>query len=314
MAKLYSDISQCTGATPLVRINHIAPPNSRIFAKLESRNPGNSVKCRIAAGMIYAAEKSGALFTGKELIESTSGNTGIALAYLATARGYPITLTMPNSMSLERRKLLKALGANLVLTDSRHGMRGAIEKAQRLVAESPERYVMLQQFENPANPKAHLTTTGPEIWRDTGGEVDVLVAGVGTGGTISGTSHYIKHVQKKKIISIAVEPEDSPLISQALNNQPLTPRPHKIQGIGPNFIPQNLDLSIIDFAFSVSNSDAINMSRRLMKEEGILAGISSGAAMCAAVSIATKDRFVDKNIVVILPDSGERYLSTAYFS
>ncbi|MBL4608820.1 MAG: pyridoxal-phosphate dependent enzyme, partial [Pseudomonadales bacterium] len=242
-----------------------------------------------------------------------SGNTGIALALVAAARGYPLTLTMPNSMSLERRKLLKALGAHLILTDSRFGMKGAIDKAQALVDKEPDRYIMLQQFDNPANPKIHELTTGPEIWDDTEGSIDVLVAGVGTGGTISGVSRYIKNTCNKAIQSIAVEPEDSPLIAQSLRKQPLTPRPHKIQGIGANFIPGNLDLAMVDRAIGVSNKDAMDMSHRLMREEGILAGISSGAAMYAAVQIAEEKASENKVIVVILPDSGERYLSSALF-
>ena len=314
MAKLYSDNSQSVGNTPLVRINHINPQGSTMYVKLESRNPSNSIKCRIGANMIKAAEKSGALFPGKELVEPTSGNTGIALAFVAAARGYPLTLTMPNSMSLERRKLLKALGANLILTDSRYGMKGSIEKAQALLETEPDRYVMLQQFNNPANPEIHELTTGPEIWKDTQGSIDVLVAGVGTGGTISGISRYIKNTRKKPIHSVAVEPEDSPLIRQSLLGQPLTPRPHKIQGIGANFIPGNLDLTMVDRAIGVSNKDAIDMSHRLMREEGILAGISSGAAMYAAMKLVIDEKLIDKVIVVILPDSSERYLSSPLFS
>lgn len=313
MPKLYADNSLSTGGTPLVRINHIGPTGSTILAKLESRNPSNSIKCRIGANMIRAAENNGTLHAGKELVEPTSGNTGIALAFVAAAKGYPLTLTMPNSMSLERRKLLKALGAKLILTDSRFGMKGAIEKAQSLFEMEPERYVLLQQFDNPANPEIHELTTGPEIWEDTNGSIDVLVAGVGTGGTISGISRYIKNTQKKAIQSIAVEPEDSPLIAQSLRKQPLTARPHKIQGIGANFIPGNLDLSIIDKAVGIGNKEAMDMSHRLMREEGILAGISSGAAMCAAIQIAEEKTFENKVIVVILPDSGERYLSSALF-
>ncbi|MBV1872687.1 MAG: cysteine synthase A [Gammaproteobacteria bacterium] len=313
MAKLYSDNSLTVGNTPLVRINHINPPGSTIYVKLESRNPSNSIKCRIGANMIKAAEENGSLWPGKELVEPTSGNTGIALAFVAAARGYPLTLTMPNSMSLERRKLLKALGARLVLTDSRYGMKGAIDKAEALVSSEPERYTMLQQFENPANPEIHELTTGPEIWNDTKGAIDVLVAGVGTGGTITGVSRYIKNTQKKRIQSIAVEPEDSPLIGQSLMGQPLTPRPHKIQGIGANFIPKNLDLGMIDKAIGASNARAIDTSHRLMKEEGILAGISSGAAMSVAIDIANDDNYRNKVLVVILPDSSERYLSSPLF-
>ena len=314
MPEFFNDNSQTIGRTPLVSINRLAPRGAKIFAKLESRNPTNSVKARIGANMIWRAEKSGLLFAGKELVEPTSGNTGIALAFVAAARGYPITLTMPNSMSLERRKLLKALGARLILTDSRLGMKGAVDKARELSLAEPDKYVLLQQFENPANPEIHEKTTGPEIWEDTRGSIDILVAGVGTGGTITGISRYIKNNQKKAILSIAVEPENSPLISQTLHRQPLIATPHKIQGIGANFIPENLDITLVDHAEQVSNADALEMSKRLMREEGIMAGISSGAALVAAIRLAENKKHQNKVIVVVFPDSSERYLSTPLFT
>ncbi|MDH2436060.1 cysteine synthase A [Pokkaliibacter sp. MBI-7] len=306
---LYADNSLTIGHTPLVRINRLT--KARVYAKLESRNPAGSVKCRIGASMVWEAEKSGALKPGMELVEPTSGNTGIALAFVAASRGYTITLTMPASMSLERRKVLKALGANLVLTEPAKGMKGAIEKARELVEEQPGKRLMLQQFENPANPKIHEETTGPEIWADTEGNIDVLVAGVGTGGTISGTSRFIK--QHKAITSVAVEPVDSPVITQQLQGQEIKPAPHKIQGIGAGFVPKNLDLNIVDRVEQVTNDEAIAMARRLMQEEGILAGISCGAAMAAAIRLAEQPEFADKTFVVILPDSGERYLSSVLF-
>ena len=312
MSKIFSDNSQAIGNTPLVRLNNVTTGN--VFAKIESRNPSFSVKCRIGANMIAAAEKDGTLTKDVELVEATSGNTGIALAFVAAARGYKITLTMPNTMSVERRKLLKALGANLVLTDGALGMKGAINKAEELGASTTGKYLVLRQFENPANPQIHVETTGPEIWNDTDGEIDVFVAGVGTGGTISGVSRYIKEIQGKAITSVAVEPTDSPVISQTLAGEDVKPGPHKIQGIGAGFIPKNLDMSLIDRAEQVSNEDAISMARRLMEEEGILAGISSGAAVVAAARLAAEPEFKDKNIVVILPSSGERYLSTALFA
>lgn len=312
MSKIFSDNSQTIGNTPLVRLNHVTTRN--VFAKVESRNPSFSVKCRIGASMIWEAEKNGTLTKDVELVEATSGNTGIALAFVAAARGYKITLTMPNTMSIERRKLLKALGATLILTDGALGMKGAINKAEELAASAPGKYLVLRQFENPANPLIHEQTTGPEIWNDTDGEIDVFVAGVGTGGTISGVSRYIKQTQGKAIISVAVEPTDSPVITQTLAGQDLKPGPHKIQGIGAGFIPKNLDLSVIDRVEQVSNDDAIEMARRLMEEEGILAGISSGAAVVAACRLAEEPEFQNKNIVVILPSSGERYLSTALFA
>ncbi|GAA4501765.1 cysteine synthase A [Pseudaeromonas paramecii] len=311
MSKIYEDNSLTIGHTPLVKLNRVS--KGRVLAKVESRNPSFSVKCRIGANMIWDAEQKGLLGPGKEIIEPTSGNTGIALAFVAASRGYPITLTMPASMSLERRKLLKALGANLVLTEAALGMKGAVAKAEEIRDANPERYLLLQQFENPANPEIHVKTTGPEIWEDTDGEVDVIVAGVGTGGTITGVSRYIKQIQGKAITSVAVEPKESPVISQKLAGEEIKPGPHKIQGIGAGFIPGNLDLSLLDRVEQVASDDAIAMARRLMEEEGILAGISSGAAVVAANRIAELPEFADKTIVVILPSSGERYLSTALF-
>ncbi|AGH81359.1 cysteine synthase A [Psychromonas sp. CNPT3] len=312
MTKIFTDNSQTIGNTPLVRLNNVTGGN--VFAKIESRNPSFSVKCRIGANMIWEAEKNGTLKKGIELIEATSGNTGIALAFVAASRGYSITLTMPDTMSIERRKLLLGLGAKLVLTEGALGMKGAIEKAEALAQQDPDKYLVLRQFENPANPQIHETTTGPEIWNDTDGNIDVFVAGVGTGGTLTGVSRYIKQTQGKAIISVAVEPADSPVISQTLRGDTIQPGPHKIQGIGPGFIPKNLDLSLVDRVETVSNEEAIEMARLLMEKEGILAGISSGAAVVAAARLAKLDEFKDKNIVVILPSSGERYLSTVLFS
>ncbi len=312
MSKIYEDNSLTIGHTPLVRLNRIG--NGRILAKVESRNPSFSVKCRIGANMIWDAEKRGILTTAKELVEPTSGNTGIALAFVSAARGYKLTLTMPETMSIERRKLLKALGANLVLTKGDKGMKGAIAKAEEIQATDPGRYLILQQFNNPANPEIHEKTTGPEIWNDTDGEVDVFIAGVGTGGTLTGVSRYIKNIKGKAITTVAVEPTDSPVITQALAGQEITPGPHKIQGIGAGFIPGNLDLNLIDRVALVTNDEAILMARRLMDEEGILAGISSGAAVAAAVKLLEESAFTNKTIVVILPSSGERYLSTALFA
>ncbi|MCO1626987.1 cysteine synthase A, partial [Escherichia coli] len=298
---------------PLVRLNRIG--NGRILAKVESRNPSFSVKCRIGANMIWDAEKRGVLKPGVELVEPTSGNTGIALAYVAAARGYKLTLTMPETMSIERRKLLKALGANLVLTEGAKGMKGAIQKAEEIVASNPEKYLLLQQFSNPANPEIHEKTTGPEIWEDTDGQVDVFIAGVGTGGTLTGVSRYIKGTKgKTDLISVAVEPTDSPVIAQALAGEEIKPGPHKIQGIGAGFIPANLDLKLVDKVIGITNEEAISTARRLMEEEGILAGISSGAAVAAALKLQEDESFTNKNIVVILPSSGERYLSTALFA
>jgi cysteine synthase A len=312
MSKIYEDNSLTIGHTPLVRLNRIG--NGRILAKVESRNPSFSVKCRIGANMIWDAEKRGVLVAGKELVEPTSGNTGIALAFVAAARGYKLTLTMPETMSIERRKLLKALGANLVLTEGAKGMKGAIAKAEEIVATDPNRYLILQQFSNPANPAIHEQTTGPEIWEDTDGEVDVFISGVGTGGTLTGVSRYIKNTKGKAITTVAVEPTDSPVITQALAGEEIKPGPHKIQGIGAGFIPGNLDLDLVDRVEQITNDEAISMARRLMDEEGILAGISSGAAVAAAVKLAEEPEFANKNIVVILPSSGERYLSTALFA
>ncbi|MEY1634270.1 cysteine synthase A [Morganella morganii] len=313
MSKIYEDNSLTIGHTPLVRLKHFGHGN--ILAKVESRNPSFSVKCRIGANMIWDAEKRGILKPGVELVEPTSGNTGIALAYVAAARGYKLTLTMPDTMSIERRKLLKALGANLVLTEGAKGMKGAIEKADEISASDPSRYIVLQQFSNPANPAIHEKTTGPEIWEDTDGNVDVVVAGVGTGGTITGIARYLKNIKGKKDVTIvAVEPEGSPVITQALAGEEIKPGPHKIQGIGAGFIPGNLDLNLIDRVELVSNEDAFATARKLMEREGILAGISSGAAVIAAERLAKEDKFKGKNIVVILPSSGERYLSTALFA
>lgn len=312
MSKIYEDNSLTIGNTPLVRLNRVS--KGHVLAKIESRNPSFSVKCRIGANLIWDAEKRGVLKAGKELIEPTSGNTGIALAFVAAARGYPITLTMPATMSLERRKLLKALGANLVLTEGPLGMKGAIAKANEILASDPDKYVLLQQFENPANPEIHEKTTGPEIWEATDGDVDVFVAGVGTGGTITGVSRYLKQTKGKAVVSVAVEPAESPVISQTLAGEELKPGPHKIQGIGAGFIPGNLDLSLLDRVEQVTSDDAIEMARRLMEEEGILAGISSGAAVVAANRLAELPEFEGKTIVVILPSAAERYLSSALFA
>ncbi len=311
---IYADNSLSIGRTPLVRLNRIAEGLPvTIAGKIEGRNPSYSVKCRIGASMIWDAEKRGILKPGKEIIEPTSGNTGIALAFVAAARGYPITLTMPETMSIERRKVLKVFGANLVLTDGAKGMKGAVEAAEQIVASDPDRYVLLQQFKNPANPEIHFQTTGPEIWEDTEGKIDVLVSGVGTGGTITGVSRYIKHEKGKNILSVAVEPAGSPVITQKLRGEELKPGPHKIQGIGAGFIPDTLDLSIVDRVELVTNEEAIEMARRLAREEGILSGISSGAAAAVAVRLARDPEMEGKTIVVILPDSGERYLSTVLF-
>ncbi|TLS84683.1 cysteine synthase A [Photobacterium damselae subsp. damselae] len=312
MSKIYEDNSLTIGNTPLVRLNRVS--NGKVLAKIEARNPSFSVKCRIGANMIWDAERKGLLKEGVELVEPTSGNTGIALAFVAAARGYKLTLTMPESMSLERRKLLKALGANLELTEAAKGMKGAIEKAEEIVASNPSKYLLLQQFNNPANPDIHEKTTGPEIWDATGGDIDVFVSGVGTGGTLTGVSRYIKQQKGKAITTVAVEPAESPVITQTLNGDTVQPAPHKIQGIGAGFIPGNLDLDLIDEVERVSSDDAIEMAQRLMAEEGILAGISSGAAVVAANNLASRPEYADKNIVVILPSSGERYLSTALFA
>ncbi|WAJ69619.1 cysteine synthase A [Catenovulum adriaticum] len=308
----FDDNSLSIGKTPLVKLNRVSSGN--VYAKVESRNPSFSVKCRIGANMIWDAEKKGLLTQGKEIVEPTSGNTGIALAFVAASRGYKLTLTMPATMSLERRKLLKALGANIVLTEGPKGMKGAVAKAEEIRDADPEKYILLQQFENPANPEIHEQTTGPEIWQDTDGNIDIFVSGVGTGGTITGVTRYIKQTKGKAIQSVAVEPTDSPVIAQAMAGQELTPGPHKIQGIGAGFIPGNLDLSLVDSVEAVSNEDSMAMAHRLMKEEGILAGISSGAAVVAAARLAEKPENKDKNIVVILPSSAERYLSSPLFA
>ena len=311
---IYNDNSLSIGRTPLVRLNRVVGgARAAIVAKIEGRNPAYSVKCRIGAAMIWDAEQRGILKPGKELIEPTSGNTGIALAFVAAARGYPITLTMPETMSMERRKVLRALGANLILTEGPLGMKGSIGKAEEISASDPDRYVLLQQFKNPANPEIHRKTTGPEIWDDTAGAIDVLVSGVGTGGTITGVSRYIKHEKNKPILSIAVEPTASPVITQALHHEPLKPGPHKIQGLGAGFIPDTLDLSTVDRVEQVTNDESIDMARRLAKEEGILCGISCGAAVAAAVRVAQEPEMQGKLMVVILPDSGERYLTSPLF-
>ncbi|HEX7478371.1 MAG TPA: cysteine synthase A [Polyangiales bacterium] len=309
----FNDNALSIGRTPLVRLNRVADgAAATILAKIEGRNPGYSVKCRLGAAMVWDAEQRGVLGPGKEIIEPTSGNTGIALAFVAASRGYPITLTMPETMSIERRKLLAAYGARLVLTEGARGMNGAIQKAEEIAASDPNRYVLLQQFKNPANPAIHETTTGPEIWNDTAGAVDIFVSGVGTGGTITGVSRYLKR-QKPGIIAVAVEPMASPVITQKRAGEPLKPAPHKIQGIGAGFIPDVLDLSLVDEVEQVSNEDAILYARRLTRDEGIISGISCGAAVAAAVRIAKRKENAGKTIVVVLPDSGERYLSTILF-
>ncbi|WP_398327646.1 cysteine synthase A [Vulcanococcus sp.] len=314
MPAIFANNSLTTGATPLVQLHRVsAGCNARILAKIEGRNPAFSVKCRIGAAMVAQAERDGLLGPGKELIEPTSGNTGIALAFVAASRGLPLTLTMPDTMSEERRKLLLAYGARLVLTEGRHGMPGAIAMAEAMAISEPDRYVLLQQFANPANPQIHHDTTGPEIWADTDAQVDAVVAGVGTGGTITGISRYIKCTLGKPLLSVAVEPEQSPVITQTLVGESVQPGPHRIQGIGAGVLPGNLDLSLLDRVERVSDQDAMTMARRLAKEEGILAGISCGAAVSAAVRVAREAEFSGKTIVVILPDSGERYLSTNLF-
>jgi cysteine synthase A len=311
---LFQDNSLSIGRTPLVKLTRVTGgARATVLAKIEGRNPAYSVKDRIGASMIWDAEKRGVLGPGKELIEPTSGNTGIALAFVAAARGYPITLIMPETFSVERRRILRGFGASLILTDGAAGMQGSISKAEEMVASDPGRYVLLQQFQNPANPEIHVKTTGPEIWEDTAGAIDVFVAGVGTGGTITGVSRYIKNVQKKKILSVAVEPVGSPVISQSLQHAPLKPGPHKIQGIGAGFIPGTLDLAMVDRVELVTNEESIEMARRLARDEGILSGISCGAAAAAAVRIAQQPEMAGKTIVTVLPDSGERYLSTALF-
>ena len=314
MATWFRDNSLSIGKTPLVKLNRITDgAGGTVLAKVEGRNPAYSVKCRIGAAMVWDAEKKGLLGPGKTIVEPTSGNTGIALAFVAAARGYGILLTMPETMSVERRQVLKAFGANLVLTEGAKGMKGAIAKAEEIVASDPSRYYMPQQFKNPANPLVHETTTGPEIWEATDGAIDVLVSGVGTGGTITGITRFIKNTKGKKILSVAVEPVDSPVLTQQRNGQPLVPGPHKIQGIGAGFIPDVLDLSLIDRVETVSNDESIAFARRLAREEGLLSGISCGAAAAVAVRLAKLPEFAGKTIVAILPDAGERYLTTALF-
>jgi cysteine synthase A len=308
--KYYADNSLSIGNTPLVQLQKVVGSGATVLGKVEGRNPSYSVKCRIGASMIWDAEASGTLKDGMEILEPTSGNTGVALAYVGAARGYKVTLTMPESMSIERRKVLKAFGANLVLTEAAKGMPGAIAKAEEMRDAEPEKYFVPQQFKNPANPDIHEKTTGPEIWEATDGNVDVLVSGVGTGGTITGVSRFFKNTKGKDILSVAVEPENSPVITQKLAGEELKPGPHSIQGIGAGFIPDVLDLSIIDRVELVSNEDAIEFARRLTKEEGILSGISCGAAVAVAARLSNDPEFAGKTIVVILPDSGERYLST----
>jgi len=310
----FEDNSLSIGNTPLVKLNRIVNgAGTKVYGKIEGRNPSYSVKCRIGSSMIWDAEKRGVLKPGIELVEPTSGNTGIALAFVAASRGYSITLTMPETMSLERRKVLKAFGANLVLTEGAKGMKGAIAKAEEIYNSDPKHYLLLQQFQNPANPEIHFRTTGPEIWDDTNGAIDVLISGVGTGGTITGVSRFIKQVQGKAIVSVAVEPAGSPVITQKLAGLPLQPGPHKIQGIGAGIIPDTLDLSVVDRVETITNEEAIETARRLAREEGILSGISSGAAAAVAARLAKQPEFAGKTIVVILPDSGERYLTSVLF-
>ncbi len=315
MAKIFDDNSFSIGNTPLIRLNHITKgcKAKQVLVKVEGRNPAYSVKCRIGAAMIWDAEKRGILKPGVEIVEPTSGNTGIALAYVAAARGYKLTLTMPETMSIERRRVLAAFGANLVLTPGPEGMKGAIKRAEELVNSDPQKYFLPQQFKNPANPAIHEKTTGPEIWNDTDGAIDVLVSGVGTGGTITGISRFIKNTKGKKIESVAVEPAESPVITQKRAGQELKPGPHKIQGIGAGFIPDVLDLSLVDKVEQISSEEAVQMARRLATEEGIISGISCGAAAAAAVRLANDPAYAGKTIVVILPDGGERYLSTVLF-
>ncbi|MDR0826462.1 MAG: cysteine synthase A [Desulfovibrio sp.] len=313
MSTIYPDNSRSIGHTPLVKLNRVAGSKATVLAKIEGRNPSYSVKCRIGAAMIWDAEERGLLKPGVKIIEPTSGNTGIALAFVAAARGYELTLTMPETMSLERRRVLAMLGANLILTPGAEGMPGAIRKAEEIAGNDPARYFIPQQFKNPANPAIHEKTTGPEIWTDTDGGVDVIVSGVGTGGTISGIARYIKKTKGKAITAVAVEPKTSPVISQHLAGQPIQPGPHKIQGIGAGFIPATLDLSLVDRVETADNDEAVEFARRLAKEEGILAGISSGAVGAVAARLALLPEFAGKTIVVVLPDAGERYLSSILY-
>ncbi len=314
MSRIYRDNSESIGNTPLVRLNKVvAGAPATVLAKVEGRNPSYSVKCRIGAAMIWDAEQRGVLKPGVEIVEPTSGNTGIALAYVAAARGYKLTLTRPETMSLERRRVLAALGANLILTPGAEGMKGAIARAEAMAAAEPQKYFLPQQFRNPANPDIHERTTAVEIWNDTDGNMDVLVSGVGTGGTITGVSRYFKKTKGKALVSVAVEPKESPVITQRLAGQELKPGPHKIQGLGAGFIPDTLDLSLVDRVEQVDAAESVEMARRLAKEEGILSGISSGAAVVAAARLAHDPAFAGKTIVVILPDAGERYLSTILF-
>ena len=313
MSRIFADNAQSIGNTPLVKLNRIGPQGVTLLVKVEGRNPAYSVKCRIGAGMVWDAEADGRLKPGMTIVEPTSGNTGIGLAFVAAAKGYKLILTMPASMSLERRKVVKALGAELVLTEAAKGMKGAIEKATEIAASNPELYFLPQQFENPSNPAIHEKTTGPEIWQDTDGQIDVLVSGVGTGGTISGVSRYIKKTQGKAILSVAVEPAGSPVITQTLSGAEVKPAPHKIQGIGAGFVPKNLDLSLVDRVETITDDEAKDTALRLMREEGILCGISGGAAVAAALKLANEPAQQGKTIVVVLPDSGERYLSSMLF-
>lgn len=314
MSNWYANNADSIGKTPLIKLNRILDgAQATVLAKIEGRNPAYSVKCRIGAAMVQDAETRGLLGPGKELVEATSGNTGIALAFVAAARGIPLTLTMPETMSIERRKLLLAFGAKLVLTEGAKGMNGAIAKAEEIVATDPDRYVLLQQFKNPANPAIHETTTGPEIWNDTDGSIDIFVSGVGTGGTITGVTRYIKNTCGKAIQSVAVEPTNSPVLTQTLAGEPLKPSPHKIQGLGAGFVPEVLDMSMVDSVETVSNEEAITYARRLSLDEGIISGISSGAAVAVAARLAARPENKGKTIVVILPDSGERYLSSILF-
>jgi len=314
MSKIYSDNSQSIGNTPLVRLNRVTQgARATVLAKVEGRNPAYSVKCRIGAAMIWDGERRGVLKPGVDIVEPTSGNTGIALAYVAAARGYTLTLTMPETMSVERRRVLAAFGANLILTPAAEGMKGAVRRAEEIAASDPKRYFLPQQFKNPANPAIHEQTTGPEIWNDTDGAVDVLVSGVGTGGTITGISRFIKKGRGRNILSVAVEPAESPVITQKRAGQELKPGRHGIQGIGAGFIPDTLDLSVVDRVETVETAEAVAFARRLAKEEGLLVGISCGAAAAVAVRLAQQAEFAGKTIVVILPDAGERYLSTVLF-